>query len=137
MVTERLIFWGTGLGWGAGETTVLEMPSRFVEVFDPVQSVTDATGAFSWRFVSWMSSMRPNISIPNVTFDFDIDDFVNSSVIASCLEPIQDVPPPRGIALWLIVASFVTVIARAAVVTYKANRILRTYGQTRGFKKDL
>lgn len=121
------------------------MAPRFVEVTDHVE---EATNRF-WVVWNSLSTLKlPGLpdwaeDWTNETYHIVVTSWtsaVNSSVYSKlhgCVAPVQDVPPPQGATLWILVAAFVTAVVRYAVVTYRSRSILSVYGQTRELKKDL
>lgn len=123
------------------------MPPRFVEVLDVGSEASSILTQLASRATEFASEVRVNVSqyINATTGEYDVNllsflserynistDDVLSTLTALNLtnSTLAQVPPPTGMAGWLILAGACVLLARAIVVRLQATRFVRNYGHT-------
>lgn len=121
------------------------MPQRFIEVLDVASEASGIFSHFLSRGGDFVSGVSLNISqyINATTGQYDVnllsylterynistDDVLNTmSMLNLTNSTIGTVPPPKGMAGWLIVAGVVVLLARAALIRWQAKAFVRKWG---------
>lgn len=121
------------------------MPPRFVEVLDVATEASGLLSQLAERASEFASDVRLNITqyINVTTGEYDVDLLgylakrynVSSDDVIRTLSALNltnttmsTVPPPSGMAGWLIVAGMGLLASRAALVRLQATRYVRRFG---------
>jgi len=121
------------------------MPPRFVEVLDVASEASGIISQLASRATDFASEVRLNVSqyINVSTSEYDVnllaylserynlstDDVIQSlSALNLTNSTIAQVPPPDGVAGWLILGGVSVLAARALIVRWQARRLVQQYG---------
>lgn len=123
------------------------MPPRFVEVLDVASEASGVFTQLASRASDFASGVKVNISqyINATTNEYDInllsilserynlstDDVLQTLTMLNLTNTtLAQVPPPNGMAGWLILAGVTLLLSRAVLVRLQASRYVNQFGHS-------
>ena len=121
------------------------MPPRFVEVLDVASEASGILSQLASRATELAAEVKVNVTqyINATTGEYDVnllsylserynistDDVLTTlSALNLTNSTLAQVPPPNGIAGWLILAGASTLTLRALIIQFQAKRFVKKFG---------
>lgn len=121
------------------------MPPRFVEVLDVASEASNIFAHAAASVGAFASEVRVNVSeyinVNTSEYDINLVAMLRNKYNLSTEDVLQTltslnlhnstiahVPPPSGMAGWLIAAGLLVLVLRAVIVRWQARKLVRQYG---------